>query len=146
MNHDHQWNPAFQPHVRPPQVGPARSSIAITYSVKPTLSGQSVYPVFHACNGCDRANTSSLIKKYFRGSKKMSRWLDVGIFFSSSKTMFMKYYLIHQEGELKPIPGTPEQEIDFLLQYNLQILASGGTIREVLQIFHEMPLIFSNGL
>ena len=58
----------------------------------------------------------------------------------------MKYYLIHQEGELRLISVAPEQEIDFLLQYNLQILASGGTIREVLQIFHEMPLIFSNGL
>jgi hypothetical protein len=67
-------------------------------------------------------------------------------FFSSSKTIFVKYYLIHQEGELKLIPVTPEQEIDFLLQYSLQILASGETIREVLQIFHEMPLIFCNGL
>jgi hypothetical protein len=58
----------------------------------------------------------------------------------------MKYYLIHQEGELRLIPVTPEQEIDFLLQYSLQILASGETIREVLQIFHEMPLIFCSGL
>jgi hypothetical protein len=54
----------------------------------------------------------------------------------------MKYYLIHQEGELKLIPVTPEQKIDFLLQYNLQIFASGETIWEVQQIFHEMPLIF----
>jgi hypothetical protein len=36
----------------------------------------------------------------------------------------MKYYLIHQEGELRLIPVTPEQEIDFLLEYSLQILSS----------------------
>jgi hypothetical protein len=48
----------------------------------------------------------------------------------------MKYYLIHQEGELRLTPVTPEQEIDFLLQYSLQIVASGETFREVLQIFH----------
>jgi hypothetical protein len=49
----------------------------------------------------------------------------------------MKYYLIHQENELRLIPVTPEQEIDFLLQCSLQILASGETIREVLQAFRE---------
>ena len=58
----------------------------------------------------------------------------------------MKYYLIHQESELRLIPVAPEQEIDFLLQYSLQILASGETILEVMRAFHEMPLIFCNGL
>ena len=58
----------------------------------------------------------------------------------------MKYYLILQEDELRLIPVTPEQEIDFLLQYSLQILGSGETILEVMRAFHEMPLIFCNGL
>jgi hypothetical protein len=58
----------------------------------------------------------------------------------------MKYYLIHQEGELRLIPVMPEQQIDFLLQYSLQILVSGETLQEVMQAFHEMPLIFCNGL
>jgi hypothetical protein len=57
----------------------------------------------------------------------------------------MKYYLIHQENELHVIPVTPEREIDFLLEYSQQILVSGETLREVLQAFDEMPLIFGNG-
>lgn len=47
---------------------------------------------------------------------------------------------------LQVIPVTPEQEIDFLLQYSLQILVSGETLREVLQAFHELPLVICNGL
>ena len=58
----------------------------------------------------------------------------------------MNYYLIHRDEQLQVIPVTPEQEIDFLLQYSLQILASGETIREVLQVFHELPLVICNGL
>jgi hypothetical protein len=58
----------------------------------------------------------------------------------------MKYYLIHREEQLQVIPVTPQQEIEFLLQYSLQILASGETIREVLQAFHELPLVICNGL
>jgi len=58
----------------------------------------------------------------------------------------MKYYLIFREEQLQVIPVTPEQEIDFLLQYSQQILASGETIREVLQAFHELPLVICNGL
>jgi hypothetical protein len=76
----------------------------------------------------------------------MPRGLGVGTFSFILKHNFMKYYLIHQEGELRLIPVTPEQEIDFLLQYSLQILASGETIQEVLCSFDEMPLIFCNGL
>ena len=66
--------------------------------------------------------------------------------FSSIKTFYMKYYLIHLEEQLQVIPVTPKQEIDFLLQYSQQILASGETIREVLQAFHELPLVICNGL
>jgi hypothetical protein len=54
--------------------------------------------------------------------------------------------LIHQENELRLIPVMPEQEIEFFLQFSLQILASGEAILEVLRIFDEMPLIFCNGL
>jgi hypothetical protein len=56
----------------------------------------------------------------------------------------MKYYLIHQENELRMIPVTPEREIEFLLEYSQQVLVSGETIREVLRAFDEMPLIFCN--
>jgi hypothetical protein len=58
----------------------------------------------------------------------------------------MKYYLIHQENELRLIPVKPEQEIDFVLHYSLQILASGETIKEVLRTFDEIPFILCNGL
>ena len=58
----------------------------------------------------------------------------------------MKYYLIHREEQLQVISVTAEQEIDFLLQFSQQVLASGETIRDVLQAFHELPLVFCNGL
>ena len=58
----------------------------------------------------------------------------------------MKYYLIHRDEQLQVIPVTAEQEIDFLMQFSQQVLASGETIREVLQAFHELPLVFCNGL
>ena len=58
----------------------------------------------------------------------------------------MKYYLIFREEQLQVIPVTAEQQVDFLLQYSLQILASGETLREVLQAFHELPLVICNGL
>jgi hypothetical protein len=58
----------------------------------------------------------------------------------------MKYYLIFREEQLQVIPVTPDQEIYFLLQYSQQILASGETIREALQTFHELPLVICNGL
>lgn len=58
----------------------------------------------------------------------------------------MKYYLIFREEQLQVIPVTPEQAIDFLLQYSQHISASGETIREVLQAFHELPLVICNGL
>jgi hypothetical protein len=57
----------------------------------------------------------------------------------------MKYYLIHQENELRMIPVTPERETEFVLEHIQQILVSGKTILEVLRAFLEMPLIFCNG-
>ena len=42
----------------------------------------------------------------------------------------MKYYLIFREEQLQVISVAPEQEIDFLLQYSLQILAYCATIRK----------------
>jgi hypothetical protein len=57
----------------------------------------------------------------------------------------MKYYLIHQENELRAIPVRPEQEIDFVIEYSQQILVSGETLQKVLRAFDEMPFIICNG-
>ena len=68
------------------------------------------------------------------------------IYFFIDKHTIMKYYLIHREEQLQVIPVTPDQEIAFLLRYAQQILVSGETLREVLQAFHELPLVICNGL
>ncbi len=58
----------------------------------------------------------------------------------------MNYYLIFQEHALHIVSVTPEQEVGFRQQYAACILAFGGSLGEVLQKFHELPLIFRNGV
>ena len=65
--------------------------------------------------------------------------------FFHRKTLIMAYYLIFKKNKLHIVPVKTEQEMEFFQLYGQHILASGETIREVLRIFNELPLIIDNG-
>jgi hypothetical protein len=58
----------------------------------------------------------------------------------------MNYYLIFQENQLQIVPVRPEQEALFRERYSACILVFGTSFVDVLRKFHELPLIFGNGV
>jgi hypothetical protein len=70
----------------------------------------------------------------------------VGTLFFHPTTDVMTVYLIKKENELQIHQVKPDQEIRFLALNGDKILLKGGSIKEVMTAFDELPVIICNGV
>ena len=58
----------------------------------------------------------------------------------------MRVYIIKEKNHLRIVPVEPEQIAIFRQRYDHKILVVGDSIPDALRKFHELPIIFGNGV
>lgn len=71
--------------------------------------------------------------------------IERGIYFFTTKPMYMLYFLLKKGNELHIVRIHPDYEVTLRLLYDQQILAEGYSVQDVLRQFHELPLVINDG-
>ena len=69
-----------------------------------------------------------------------------GDLFFHPKTNVMRGYIIKEKNHLRVVSVEPEQIIEFRRKYGYKILIAGDSIPDALRKFHELPIIFGDGV